>query len=168
MLTQHSAALHQHVSSGGGDGGSAAAAALAAHSHNPLEPPPLAQGARPAATMVDRAAPLRLLLQHVCEDVRALCVEKNSAAPDVEVVGGEGLEVPLVVPYFDFMAAEVLKNSLQVGGMEGGGTRPDRARHAVCAFPPRNQPSLMRSRRVWRLTQPRAGGRHALRRVAGG
>jgi hypothetical protein len=123
MLTQHSAALHQHVLSSGGSGGdaagagdAAAAAALTTHNHNPLEVQPLAQGLRAPVTMIDRHAPLRLLLQHVCDDVRAFCVEKNSAAPDVEVTGGEGLEVPLVVPYFDFLVSEVMKNAVQVGG----------------------------------------------------
>lgn len=40
-------------------------------------------------------------------------VEKNSAAPDVEVSGGEGLALPLVVPYAAFLASEVLKNATQ-------------------------------------------------------
>lgn len=45
---------------------------------------------------------------------RAFCVEKNSAAPDVQIVGGEGLTATLVVPYVEFVLTEVLKNALQV------------------------------------------------------
>jgi len=119
MLTQHSAALHALNSSSegfapadhfGGTGG-----LLTPQS------PPGGPGAGPPASLIERAAPLRQLLEHVVDDVKAFCVEKNSAAPDVEIVGGEGVELPLVVPYFNFMCSEVLKNSLQVGGWGGGG-----------------------------------------------
>ncbi|KAI8477037.1 MAG: hypothetical protein J3K34DRAFT_516008 [Monoraphidium minutum] len=108
MLNQHSAALHALSSSDGGGGGGGG------HSAPPRPPPggapPLVGGgaAGPPASMVERAMPLRALLQGLSEDVRALCVEKNSAAPDVEVVGGEGLEVPLVVPYFSFLISEAV------------------------------------------------------------
>jgi hypothetical protein len=45
-------------------------------------------------------------------------VEKNSAAPDVQIVGGNGLTGTLVVPYVEFVLTEVLKNALQVGPAE--------------------------------------------------
>lgn len=41
-------------------------------------------------------------------------MEKNSAAPDVQIVGGQGLTGILVVPYVEFVLTEVLKNALQV------------------------------------------------------
>lgn len=111
MLTQHSAALSAL--------GTSSAARGDGHGHP--DRPASAAAAQlvgvgvPAApfNMIDRHAPLRRLLTSVSEDVRAFCVEKNSAAPDVEVVGGEGVEVPLVVPYFEFMCSEVLKNATQ-------------------------------------------------------
>jgi hypothetical protein len=52
----------------------------------------------------------------VVEDCRAFAVEKNSVAPEVEVVAEEGLQATLVVPYVEFVLMEVLKNALQVGG----------------------------------------------------
>jgi hypothetical protein len=52
----------------------------------------------------------------VVEDCRAFAVEKNSVAPQVEVVAEEGLQATLVVPYVEFVLMEVLKNALQVGG----------------------------------------------------
>jgi hypothetical protein len=45
-------------------------------------------------------------------------VEKNSAAPDVQFVGGEGLTATLVVPYVEFVLTEVLKNAMQVGSSD--------------------------------------------------
>jgi hypothetical protein len=73
--------------------------------------------------MISRSASPRRLLQELSEDVRAFCVEKNSAAPDIEVVGGEEVELPLVVPYASFLFTEVLKNAAQarVGAWGGGG-----------------------------------------------
>ncbi|GBF93755.1 hypothetical protein Rsub_06087 [Raphidocelis subcapitata] len=115
MLTQHSAALHALDSS-------SKAAAAAAHppdhrgpatSGGFLEPPRPGHAPPPPSSMIERAAPLRQVLQHVSEDVRAFCVEKNSAAPEVEIVGGEGLRLPLVAPYFEFMVSEILKNATQ-------------------------------------------------------
>lgn len=52
---------------------------------------------------------------------RAFCVEKNSAAPDVQFKGSEGVSATLVVPYVEYVLTEVLKNSLQVrvGGGQG-------------------------------------------------
>lgn len=47
---------------------------------------------------------------------RAFCIEKNSAAPDVQIIGGEGLTATLVVPYVEFVLTEVLKNAMQVCG----------------------------------------------------
>jgi len=64
---------------------------------------------------------------------RAFCVEKNSAAPDVTILGDDSTTATLVVPYVEFVLTEVLKNSLQVrlgrqhdcmcvlGGEGGGG-----------------------------------------------
>jgi hypothetical protein len=49
-----------------------------------------------------------------CCCCRAFCVEKNSAAPDVQFVGGEGLTATLIVPYVEFVLTEVLKNAMQV------------------------------------------------------
>lgn len=46
--------------------------------------------------------------------VRAFCVEKNSAAPDVQLKGASSTAVTLVVPYVEFVLTEVIKNSLQV------------------------------------------------------
>jgi hypothetical protein len=119
MLTQHSAALHALNSSISGF----APADHFAGTTGLITPP--ASGPGPAGgapgSMIERAAPLRRLLQHVADDVRAFCVEKNSAAPDVEVLGGEGVELPLVVPYFNFMMSEVMKNATQVRGLGGGG-----------------------------------------------
>lgn len=45
---------------------------------------------------------------------RAFCVEKNSAAPDVTILGDDSITATLVVPYVEFVLTEVLKNSLQV------------------------------------------------------
>ena len=127
MLTQHSAALAAlraaPDASGAAASAGAAEAAEGAHpAHDELLAPPPA-----AASIVARAAPLRQLLEHLAEDVRAFCVEKNSAAPDVEVVGGEGLEVPLVVPYASFMFSEVLKNALQAAVNRHGAWSVDEA-----------------------------------------
>jgi hypothetical protein len=47
---------------------------------------------------------------------RAFCVEKNSAAPDVQFKGNDSTTALLVVPYVEFVLTEVLKNALQVGG----------------------------------------------------
>lgn len=44
---------------------------------------------------------------------RAFCVEKNSAAPEVQFRGVEP-KATLVVPYVEFVLTEVIKNALQV------------------------------------------------------
>ena len=47
---------------------------------------------------------------------RAFCVEKNSAAPDVQLQGSDKTTGTLVVPYVEFVLTEVLKNALQASG----------------------------------------------------
>lgn len=45
---------------------------------------------------------------------RAFCIEKNSTAPPLEVVGDASLRAVLVAPYVQYLVTEVLKNGMQV------------------------------------------------------
>jgi hypothetical protein len=45
---------------------------------------------------------------------RAFCIEKNSTAPPLEVVGDASLRAALVAPYVQYLVTEVLKNGMQV------------------------------------------------------
>ncbi|WIA16094.1 hypothetical protein OEZ85_012817 [Tetradesmus obliquus] len=124
MLTQHSAALAAlQASSSSSSSNPNRNAVLHYHepghkSTNPKQvyTPPhqqLAGSAATAVSLVRRQARVLALTKLVAEDCRAFCVEKNSAAPDVQFLGGEGLTATLVVPYVEFLLTEVLKNAMQ-------------------------------------------------------
>lgn len=140
MLTQHTAALHSleqqtaAVSSPGGHGrtepvvaGAAASAtagkATVAHYHEPghrstdpgqaYTPPHQQLVDMQPVSLIARNAPVMRIVRNVAEDCRAFCVEKNSAAPDVQFKGNDSTTALLVVPYVEFVLTEVLKNALQ-------------------------------------------------------
>ncbi|KAF6266101.1 hypothetical protein COO60DRAFT_1697459 [Scenedesmus sp. NREL 46B-D3] len=121
---QHSAALAA-LQASNSSSSSAADPEAVMHYHEPghkctnpqqVYTPPhqqLAGSAATAVSLVRRQAGVLDLVQLIAEDCRAFCVEKNSAAPDVQFVGGGGLTATLVVPYVEFVLTEVLKNAMQ-------------------------------------------------------
>jgi hypothetical protein len=50
---------------------------------------------------------------------RAFCIEKNSTAPPLEVVGDASLRAALVSPYVEYLVTEVMKNGMQVSSCCG-------------------------------------------------
>lgn len=115
MLTQHTAALHALHSSNQPRQHKQAGHLHLYEAHQPQQYPPhlpyLTQN------LVLRHAPVRRLIENATEDCRAFCIEKNSAAPDVEIVGGENLRATVLDAYVSFVFTEIMKNAMQVPGV---------------------------------------------------
>eukprot|EP00877_Chromochloris_zofingiensis_P002194 jgi/Chrzof1/11976/Cz06g16210.t1 len=111
MLTQHTAALHALHSSNQPRQHKQAGHLHLYEAHQPQQYPPhlpyLTQN------LVLRHAPVRRLIENATEDCRAFCIEKNSAAPDVEIVGGENLRATVLDAYVSFVFTEIMKNAMQ-------------------------------------------------------
>eukprot|EP00878_Enallax_costatus_P019646 GHUV01020729.1.p1 GENE.GHUV01020729.1~~GHUV01020729.1.p1 ORF type:complete len:222 (+),score=87.85 GHUV01020729.1:2-667(+) len=131
MLTQHSAALatldpsSSSSSAAASSSSSSSSSSPVQHYHepghkitDPRQPytPPHQQLTVPAAaavSLIRRQADVLRIVNNISEDCRAFCVEKNSAAPDVNIVCEQSVTATLVVPYVEFVLTEVLKNAMQ-------------------------------------------------------